>query len=312
MNSIATIPRHLSPRDIAEHAQRHRSEELPFDADVAVDFTKPFLCPTLTPFYYTSTWSELCDADRLRYTQLSALSFNELFAWIENGFTATLLALSDCDLVPADLRDLFPGFIEDERRHQRMWWTLNRLADPARYESDRPSITRIAPAARTLMGFVARRPVQFPVAIWLMLTLEEHANEISRRCAQRRPDMIEPHFAAAYLAHVRDEARHVQIDWHLLDALWPRMTQYRRNINTWIFAQVVRRLLLRTEHAVVSVVKALLDERPALRPLMPRIRRELREVGRHPDYRTMMFSTESSPIAFHLMDRFPKLREALS
>src|SRR5207244_4393346 len=153
---------------------------------------------------------------------------------------------------------------------------------------------------------------EYPVALWLMLILEEHANEIARRCAQRRPDQIEDHFAAAYLAHVRDEARHVQIDWQLIEALWPRLNAQRRRINVWIFSQVMRRLLLRTEHAVVSVVKALLKERPTLQPLMPRIRRELRDVGSDSRYRQMMFSQQSSPIASSLIQRFPELQGALA
>lgn len=312
VNTTTGAPRRMSREHIAEHADRHRIDSCPFDAGIPIDFSKPFVCPSLTGLYYTWLWGNLSPEDQLRYTQLSALSFNELIAWFEGGFSSTLLALVESERVPRELRNLLPDFIEDERRHQTIWWALNRCADPERYSGNTASITRIAPMARRLMKWLASRPLEYPVAIWLMLILEEHGNEIARRCAARRPNEIEAHFAAAYLSHVRDEARHVQIDWHLIDYLWPRMSGWRRAVNVRLFRMVIGRLLFRTEHASISVVNELVRERPALRPLLPTMRIELRRLAHQPEFRNMMFSAQSSPIAFHLLSRFPELRSALA
>jgi len=305
-------PRRMSLEQIAYHALRHRADPCPFNADAPIDFSKPFVCPTLTALYYTSIWKELSPEIQLRHTQLSALSFNELVASFEDGFSATISALLQTNRVPQNVKALLPGFLEDERRHQSMWWALNRRCAPQRYPRNDASITRIAPAGRVLMKWFAGRPLQFPVVIWVILFLEEHGNEIARRCSVRRPNEIEPHFAAAYLAHVRDETRHVQIDWHLLDCLWPDLSGWRRALNVWLFRLIIRRLVLRTEHAAMSVAGELVREYPSLRPLLPRIRRELREVGNHPEFRAMMFSMESSPITFHLIGKFPELRSAVA
>lgn len=309
--AMINAPWHMSVEQIAEHAGRHSSDALGIDLATPIDFTRPFICPSLTPLFYTPVWNDLCAADQLRHTQLSALSFNELIAWFEGGFTATLRALMRSNRVPASVRDLLPRFIDDESRHQKMWWALNRLADPQRYRDDSMSITRIAPMACFLLQWLAGRPIRFPVAVWLMLVLEEHANEIARRCAAQRPSQIEPHFAAAYLAHVRDETRHVQIDWHLLDALCPTMNYRQQRLNGWLFGQVIKRMLLRTENAAMSVATALASESPTVRRQLPRIRAELRQVALHPDYRSMMFSSETSPVTFHLMAKYPLLREAV-
>jgi hypothetical protein len=305
-------PRRMSPIQIADHADRHRLETCPFDPGVPVDFSRPFVCPSLTSLYYTPVWERLSGEDQLRYTQLSALSFNELIAWFEESFSSTLMALRESQRVPAELRTLLPDFIADERRHQDTWWALNRFADPDRYSSNVAAITRIAPVARGLMRWLASRPLQYPVVVWLMLILEEHGNEIARRCAAKRPHEIEGHFAAAYLAHVRDETRHVQIDWHLIDSLWPRLEGWQRHVNVSLFRLVLGRLLFRPEHAAISVVNELARERPHLRPLLPHMRTALRGVARQPEFRSMMFSAQSSPIAFHLLSRFPELRSAMA
>jgi hypothetical protein len=302
------MPLQLSVQQIAQHARSRGPDCYPFDVTVPVDGTMPFLCPTLTALYYTPVWKELDDGERLRYTQLSALSFNELIAWFENGFSATLQSLMQSDALPESLKALLPDFLEDERRHQQIWWTLNRCADPQRYSRDVAAISRIAPWGQNLMRLLARHPLQYPVTIWIMLILEEHGNEISRRCAAKRPDEIEPHFAAAYLAHVRDEVRHVQIDWHLLEWAWPTLRGWRRYVNVTIFRWVVSRLLFNTEHAAISVVEELVRERPRLHSLLPRLRAELRGVGQNREFRSMMFSVRTCPIVFHLLDRFPELQ----
>jgi hypothetical protein len=305
-------PPRLSIAQIAEHADRCRTDRSPLEADIPIDFTKPFVCPSLTALYYTPFWSKLEAMDQLRYTQLSALSFNELIAWFESGFSSTLRALIRSDRLPEELKSLLPDFLEDECRHQEIWWTLNRRADPVRYSRNIASIAKIAPAGRALMSWLASRPLDYPVVIWVMLVLEEHGNEIARRCAARRPDEIEPHFAAAYLAHVRDEIRHVQIDWHLLDSLWPSLRGWRRRMNIELFRLVIARLLFKTEHAAMSVVEELARERPRLRPLLPRIRRQLRVVGQDREFRNMMLSARSSPIVFHLLDLFPELQSLVA
>jgi hypothetical protein len=309
---MAETPAHLTVLQIGEHARGRHPELCPFDPNVPVDFSLPFVCPSLTALYYTSLWKELEEQDRLRYTQLSALSFNELIAWFESGFSSTLRALMQADGLPEQLKSLLPDFLEDEQRHQKTWWSLNRCADPHRYPRDSAAISKIAPLGQTLMRWLASRPLNYPVAIWLMLILEEHGNEIARRCAAKRPDEIEPHFAAAYLAHVRDEVRHVQIDWHLLEWVWPSLPPWRRHMNVALFRRVIRNLLFKTDHAAIAVVRELVRERSRLRPLLPRLRAELSEVGKNPEFRSMMFSIRSSPIAFYLLDRFPELHSAIA
>ena len=141
---MANPPRHMSPIQIAEHADLHRIDSYPFDSTVPIDFSKPFICPSLTALYYTTVWQELSPDDQLRHTQLSALSFNELIAWFEGGFSSTLLSLSRSERVPKDLRAILPDFIEDERRRMRPKVPASRRVGPemARSRRSRSSTTR--------------------------------------------------------------------------------------------------------------------------------------------------------------------------
>src|SRR5260370_36646894 len=182
---VAKAPQRLSIAQIADHAHRCRTDRYPVATELPIDFTKPFVCPSLTALYYTPFWSKLEPMDQLRYTQLSALSFNELIAWFESGFSSTLRALMRSDRLPEELKSLLPGFLEDECRHQEIWWALNRCVDPIPYARNIASISKIAHAGRTLMRWLAIRPLDYPVVIWLMLVLEEHGNEIERRSAPR-------------------------------------------------------------------------------------------------------------------------------
>ena len=146
-----------------------------------------------------------------------------------------------------------------------------------------------------------------------MLILEEHGNEIARRCARSEAaGAIEPHFAAAYLAHVRDETRNVHLDQHLIDWLWSRAGPRTRAINAWMVRRVLDGMLYRPRHAAMAVFDALAAERPRLRPLRRRVRGELDALRDVTAYRDMIFSPASSPIAWATVRRYPEVRSALA
>jgi hypothetical protein len=279
--------------------------------DAPIDLSREFVCPTLTPLYYTATYSELSPAQTLRYNQLTGMCFNELIAFFEQSFATTALAAlceTGPDVMPPELAGLLRTFMEEEREHWEMWQRLNRLSAPRWYEAGERHIVRIPPAVVWLLGRVARRPVRFPVVVWVMLALEEHSMEISRRCARVPEDRLEPQYAAAYRRHMEDEARHVQIDWHLLERLYASAAPGVRRMNAWLLRAVMGRFFLRPTNSAVRVVDLLIAEFPEAAPLRPRIARELKLLDRNPEYHRMMYSRTATPITFALFDHFPELR----
>ena len=111
----------------------------------------------------------------------------------EQSFAGSALAALARDRrIPYELKHCLRQFSADEAKHCRMWRMLNRLCAPQWYESKERHIIRIAPTMLRTLRLIAGHPRLFPMVLWLMLALEEHSMEISRRCARVPKEQIEP------------------------------------------------------------------------------------------------------------------------
>jgi hypothetical protein len=277
--------------------------------DASIDKTRLFVCPTLTPLFYTSIYAELSPVQKLRANQISALYFNELISFFETAFAPKVLeglARARSGGAP-ELAGALRGFHEEECRHSEMFRELNRRSAPEWYAAGDMHVLVVPRVARALLEALARHPVAFPFLLWIMLAMEEHSIEVSRRCAQVPKEQIEPHWAAVYRAHLEDEVRHVQLDWHLLDRFYAERPAPVRRMNAWLLRVVMGRFFVRPERTSPRIVALLVAELPELRGLVPRLERELRSLGSHPGYLTMMYSRSVTPLTFALFDRFPEL-----
>jgi hypothetical protein len=274
-----------------------------------IDRSRWFFCETLTPLYYTSVYRDLGVEHKLRYNQLTAMMANEIIAFMETEFLgAALTAVESCGdrRQPSDLHAAVLRFRDDERRHAHIWQNLNRLSEPAWYGSANRRLINISPGARLAARLIARHPIAFPVVFWIQLVQEERSLEISRRCMRVPAQAIEPRYAAAYGAHLPDEARHVQIDRHLIDHFYRPRRIAVRLASAKLFRTIVGTLLVTPVHSTARVVKVLAAEYPELAPLLPRMLQELRDLQNSMEYHEMMYSRRSTPVTFALFDEFPE------
>jgi len=290
-----------------------RSGEDGIDWRTPIDRSRWFFCETLTPLYYTAVYRDLGVEHRRRYNQLTAMMANEIIAFMETEFlVAALSAVESLDgkrRQPPDLHAAVRRFRDDERKHADIWHNLNRLSEPAWYASAERRLLSIPRGALTAARLVAHRPVAFPVVFWLQLVQEERSLEISRRCMRVSPEVMEPRYAAAYGAHLPDEARHVQIDRHLIDCFYrPRGIAVRR-ATAVLFRLIVGALLVTPVHSTARVVRVLAAEYPELAPLVPRMLRELRGLRDSVEYHEMMYSRRSTPVTFALFDECPEFHQ---
>ena len=273
-----------------------------------IDRSRWFFCETLTPLYYTRVYRELTDDERRRYNQLTGMLSNELILRLETGFLdRTLAALARRrDRLDDDLITRLRRFREDEREHARTWRELNRQSGPEWYARGDGHFVRTPLAVDLIASTIARYPLTLPVVFWIQLAQEERAIAISARCLRVPADRMEPSYAAAYRAHVRDEVRHVQIDRELIERFHAPQPMLMRRATAAMFRSVVSRFFLTPAGSTRRVIRALVAEHPRLEVLLPRIWTEFAAVVEDPEYHDMMYSRRTTPITFALFDRFPE------
>ena len=189
-----------------------------------------------------------------------------------------------------------------------MWRALLGCSDPRRPEGSRYRYAGLSRTAHRVLAAVCASPERFPFVFWVILAQEELSIHAARRCAAMERGRLEPHFAAAYRAHVVDEARHVQLDWHLIERFYAPLPALWRRANAAVLRCLFRQFLVSPRRAAARVVRTLALEHPALEPLLPRMLEELRRLGANRRYQAALYSRRSHPITFALFDRFPEMR----
>lgn len=261
-----------------------------------------WVCPSLTPLTYTQVWSRFNASQQLRYNQLTALHFAELIAGFEAGGSRALAVLMAREDLSSELASKLRGFIEDEASHIARWRELLTLGDPL-WRGHKPGRGLLSSAA----GMLARRRNLMPLLFWLMLALEEHGVEISRRCVQMPRGELDALFDAAFRDHLRDEVRHVQLDVHLIEQFYATLPAFWRRVIAWTFRQLLSRVLLAPRKASKHVITRLIAEHPELGGMKPEIVTQLVALGKDSNYQEMMYSRKSTPQLFAMFDRFPEM-----
>jgi hypothetical protein len=187
-----------------------------------------------------------------------------------------------------------------------MFRRLNRLAEGRWYETADYHILQFPTPFLSLLHQISSRPMLLPMAIWIMLLMEERSLMMSKRYLAMDPGLIEPQFLAAYRAHAEDEIRHVHLDWHLLEGFYQSLAPSLRRVNALLLEFFVVGLLLKPRRTNVRLVELLVTEFPELRPLRPRLIQAVYDLADNPGYRRMMYSPEATPISRALFDQLPE------
>ena len=108
-------------------------------------------------------------------------------------------------------------------------------------------------------------------------------------------------------AHLQDEVRHVQADWHLLARFWHGRPRALRRANALLLRAAVVGLFLKPRRANVRLVDLLVDDFPDLRPRRGELAAAARALGECDGYRRMMYSDETTPVTRQLFAELPEL-----
>jgi hypothetical protein len=278
--------------------------------DEPVDRQRWFICPTVTPLYYAPVYGQLTRDEQLAYNHLTAVYFNELIAYFETSFAVSVLAAvgrAETDAHDPQFGAALKQFVADEQEHTRWWRQLTRLSRSNSGDGDQAPLFRISRTMAALLSKLLARPRMFSAAFWVMLVLEERSLDISRRSLRRNPEEMEPLYREVYRKHMEHEAAHVALDCELIERYFAPRSRLMRQLNARLFRTTLRRFLLPPVRGGKRVVQRLLEERPRLVGLHAEIFRQLDAVGNSAEYQRMMYSRESTPIAFSLFDRFAEM-----
>lgn len=302
------VRRLVSLDALSRNAKRQRDEAPWSDPKLStpVDTTKPFLGWELCPLRHDPIWHTLTATQQLRYNQLAGLMHNELIVFFETGIAATMLPRLSTDAsLPADFRAVLLEFLEDEREHTQHFRRLSRASMPGWYDESDTHILRLPAMVTRSLHFMTQRPGMFPMLFWVMLLMEERSLLISRRVMDEPAAC--PRWQAVYRAHLLDEVRHVQTDWHLLERFWAGRSRAVRLMNAKLLEATVLGLFVKPRRANVRLIDLLVADCPELIGRRDELVTAVRMLHRRPGYRAMMFSEPVTPVACRLFHEFPEL-----
>lgn len=280
-------------------------------ANLAPDFSRPFVPEHWTQLYYSPVYDRLTHDQRLRYNQLFALRINEYIMVLESFIVDHFLSpLRHHRQVRghAELVACLDVMIAEERRHFEMFLALNRRCLPGVYDNDRPlylaRLPLAAPIAGPLLSVVAR---QLPFLIWYVLAMEEDALHLAREMvgqpATETLGELDPVFVSVHREHMKDEARHVAIDRHLSDVFLEGCAPTGRKLSAVLFKLLMRMTTRVGRHGPgIRVIRHLVKEKPELADRLDDLTGAVLSLGGNRDYQRSLFNRRTAPIAFAIFD----------
>jgi hypothetical protein len=205
--------------------------------------------------------------------------------------------------LPESLATALGEFMDEERRHTRMFRALNEACAPEWYAAGPFHFIRVPAVQSRVLDWVARRPRVFPMVLWLMLLQEERSLFYSRAILHRKEE-IEPHFVGVHRTHLADEAGHVGWDEDLLDQIWDRCHPVLRRINAEVFRWMVGEFFNTPKRGGLRVVSQLTVEFPEMAPRLPQLREQVRQLAHSRAYHQSLYSREIVPRTFARFDRY--------
>ena len=291
----------------AEHA--YDIEDL--DWSLEADRGKLWAPPAMSPLTYLPSFERLDSAQQLRYNQIFAMAICEQFIWFETTFLIEALRsmVSYFD-VPDEMLTAIDFLIREESKHTRMFWRQLEKSEPQWYAQRRLRIFRTTPGQRMLTRTILRWPRHLLVWIWIAIFFEERATDYCRQYVQfdrQNPDALDPSFLQIHRFHFRDEARHFQLDQHLLGQFYDRAPSWKCRLAGKMFYRVMRGYTS-PSNTVLQTLRQLGREYPELnRELLPALVRELPMLGQSREYHQMAFSRKAVKNSLALFAEYPEM-----
>lgn len=277
-----------------------------------IDMSRPFAPEEYTQLYYTPIYGRLTDNQKLRYNQLFGVRNNEYIMMLERDLVERILVpLCHHPKVAAqsELLQCLRTMIEEERRHYVGFLDLNRRCLPdifvdgrERYFSELSFATEMT---FRVFGQVSSR-LAFP--LYYVMALEESSMAMARSMIKRSSSEalgeLEPQFVSVHREHMKDEARHVQIDKHLVEACLTRTGRLTRWINARLFKYMLRGITrVGPNGSGAKVIRRLVQEMPELASMEAEMISAIMALTGDAKYQRSLFNRKAMPLTFGIFDQ---------
>lgn len=304
-------------RTIAENAQKDAYSIDRIQWHKNVDHSQFFFPEVLTPLYHCSSYRTILEEDDRRfYNQLYAQYVSEQFIFLEDRFLCRVVEglLPWAGKVSWDLKKCLEIFLEEEIKHTEMFRRLNKICNPERYENDDFYFLRLKKYEDRLINAMAKAPKLLNYWIWIALLFEEKTIDCFShyRSQQRDPRSakLDPLHYQVHQFHMLDEARHVQIDEHLLRYIFDRSNPLVRQFNITLLRKTMANYT-NPKRANILIVEELCKAHPRLRSQVNRLSDEVRAQKGESPYQMAQYSRRNFPKTFSYFDSHVDIQRAM-
>lgn len=287
--------------------QRFVMEDIPWEQKL--DRQKLFIPEVITALYHTPYYEHFNDDERLSYNQYSAMAVTEQFCYLESDLLTNVfggLLLRDKKKLDKDLVTAMKGFVEEEHKHIEIFRRLNRLSWPEVYSTTDYYFVRRSIVNTVINGLARRWPHLLMGWIWLTLALEEKTISVSREYESQGENARLPTdglYRMVHKLHARDEARHVQIDQHILQYLYTGAPEWRKRFNQRLIARSLRTFTMpRLNSTRVRVLRETVKRHPRLKEWEHEMIAAIEGLNTNEEYQRRVWGRGALPITFHLLD----------
>jgi len=294
---------------LSKLARENNSESF---SPLTIDFSRPFIHEEFTQLSHTPGYQILNPEQQRRYNQLSGMSSNELFMMFESGFTNRMIKrLLKHKILKKDpiLKQCLEIMLEEEKQHTEMFAAVNRKCMPNIYTDSSFYFTRSGVLDKIALWCLVHLPHHLLLVLWLVMIMEEFSNFISHRMI-KQPDSdtlgpLDKTFIELHYRHLKDEARHVQIDANLIDRFAGEAGMLKRNSNASVLRYLMRQIMT-PGRAGVAVIQYLINEFPDLTSRKTDLFQQLKQLKSDPGFTTAIRCSSEMRLTRLFMASFPE------
>jgi hypothetical protein len=207
------------------------------------------------------------------------------------------------------------NMVEEERRHYQVFAALNRACRPDLYPPGRERVfSRLPLWSKAMFWGAGLLASGLPFSLWYLMALEESSTALARDM-MRRPETetlgaLDPAFVGVHREHLKDEARHLQIDGLLIEACMGKGRRWRRVLNAKLFQSMLRGVTTPTRSgAGVKVIREFVREMPELQSREEEMIRAVLALRDDEAFQRSLFNRRIMPMTFQIFDDAAELAD---